>query len=613
MATSADKRTKSKTKKSSRRGFGAGSFLLSRTSRLSARITWSFRRGIASKALCTADRVEQSLHNGLAANLSEKTGFRELISAPVKKAVAVGTSKSVLFARGDGLRRAFLHTKARFFGVALFVFALYAAGIFLAKEYMGWGLGETSPMDLFTAVAILPVAFFLLFCGKPMSSFLGGSRIFRHLFIDVLGMDENAFRGDEEETAAHGGIAFVAGTLAGVMTLLFRPHTVLLALLGGMISLCIPAVPEMGLLAAVIVLPFLPLRYTAFLVAMAFAGYCLKLIRLKRVFRFGVPELFMVLTVGVCALAAQNTGDMFFLKRMLLFGCIWFLTVNLITTERLLRKYISAIVYGGVFTLAIAAGRVLLARAGLPALLSGLSLPVVMSGTVLKTYLMMMTPFALLHCTRRSGLVLSLLILVNGYLTGSVWALAGIFLGILVYAVFAHGAWVGATVTGGVAFSLAVAFAGERLGALTVGFSQTAREVASRYLWTGVGSGNGALWTAALAEGLHLDGFAASLYTRLTLEGGLLLPVLFLACAFLAGQRTFTTLRELALGQEKKRTRMCGTVIAAGVLFLLGAAVSDVWSDLRILGVFFCICPVASLAGTLFGFEPAKEEERQWL
>ena len=120
MATSADKRTKSKTKKSSRRGFGAGSFLLSRTSRLSARITWSFRRGIASKALCTADRVEQSLHNGLAANLSEKTGFRELISAPVKKAVAVGTSKSVLFARGDGLRRAFLHTKARFFGVALF-------------------------------------------------------------------------------------------------------------------------------------------------------------------------------------------------------------------------------------------------------------------------------------------------------------------------------------------------------------------------------------------------------------------------------------------------------------------------------------------------------------
>jgi len=172
---------------------------------------------------------------------------------------------------------------------------------------------------------------------------------------------------------------------------------------------------------------------------------------------------------------------------------------------------------------------------------------------------------------------------------------------------------VGAAVTGASAFSLAVAFAGDRLGGLTVGFSQTAKLLASRYLWTGVGSGNGALATAALAEGLHLGGLGASLYTRLILEGGLLLPLLLLASAFLAGQRLFTTLRDFMGGQEKKYTVLCGAVVASGVLFLLGAAVSDIWKDLRILGVFFCICPVASLTGTLFGFEPAKEEEQQWL
>ena len=613
MATSADKRTKSKTKKSSRRSHGAGSFLLSRTSRLSARCTWSLRRGIASKVFCSADRVEQSLRGGIAANISEQTGFSDSVVKPVKKAVAVGASKSVLFARGDGLRRAFLHTKARFFGIVLLVFALYSAGIFLAKEYMGWGFGTTSPMDLATAAGVLPAALFLLFSGKPMNAFLGGSRLFNHLFIGILGMDENAFRQDDEETFAHGGIAFMAGTIAGVATLIFRPHAVLLLLLGGAFCLCIPAVPEMGLLGAVILLPFMPLRYTALLTAIALLGYVFKLIRLKRVFRFGVPELFMVLTVGVCALSAQSTGDLFFLKRMLLFGCIWFLTVNLITTERLLRKYIAAIVYGGLFALAIAAGRELLAVVALPGVFASVSLPSVMSGTVLKCYLMMMTPFALLHGGRRSGITLLLLILLNGYLTGSVWVFAGIFLAILAYAVFAHGAWVGAAVTGASAFSLAVAFAGERLGGLTVGFSQTAKLLASRYLWTGVGSGNGALATAALAEGLHLDGLGASLYTRLILEGGLLLPLLLLASAFLAGQRLFTTLRDFMGGQEKKYTVLCGAVVASGVLFLLGAAVSDIWKDLRILGVFFCICPVASLTGTLFGFEPAKEEEQQWL
>jgi len=273
MATSADKRTKSKTKKSSRRSHGAGSFLLSRTSRLSARCTWSLRRGIASKVFCSADRVEQSLRGGIAANISEQTGFSDSVVKPVKKAVAVGASKSVLFARGDGLRRAFLHTKARFFGIVLLVFALYSAGIFLAKEYMGWGFGTTSPMDLATAAGVLPAALFLLFCGKPMNAFLGGSRLFNHLFIGILGMDENAFRQDDEETFAHGGIAFMAGTIAGVATLIFRPHAVLLSLLVGAFCLCIPAVPEMGLLGAVSLLTFMPVRYTALLTAIALLGY----------------------------------------------------------------------------------------------------------------------------------------------------------------------------------------------------------------------------------------------------------------------------------------------------------------------------------------------------
>lgn len=613
MATSADKRTKSKAKKNSRRSRGAGSFLLSRTSRLSARITWSFRQGLLSKVFCTADRVEDSLHGGLTTTVSETAGLRDLVVTPVKKAVAVGASRSVLFARGDGLRRAFLHTKARFFGIALLVFALYSAGIFLAKEYVGLGLGAASPMDLYTAVASLTVSIFLLFCGKPMSTFLGDSRIFSHIFIGILGMDESAFRADDEKTAAHGGIAFVVGTVAGVLTLIFHPHLILLFVLGGMFCLCIPAVPEMGLMSAVILLPFAPLRYTAFLVLMAFVGYLLKLIRLKRVLHFGAPELFLTLTVGVCALSAWNTGDLFFLKRMLLFGCIWFLTVNLITTGRLLRKYISAIVYGGLLTLTIAAGGRLLSLVELPGILGDIILPTVMGGTVLKSYLMMMTPFALMLSARRSGLALMLLILANGYFTGSLWVFAGIFLAILAYAVFAHGAWAGATITGLTAISLAVSFGGNRLGGLAVGFSDTAREIAWRYFWTGVGSGNGALNAAALAEGLRLDGNAVSLYTRLILEGGVLLLVLFLACVFLAGQRLFTTLREFMNGQEKQRTILCGTVVASAVMFLLGAAVSDVWSDLRILGVFFCICPVASLAGTLFGFEPEKEEERQWL
>jgi hypothetical protein len=206
-----------------------------------------------------------------------------------------------------------------------------------------------------------------------------------------------------------------------------------------------------------------------------------------------------------------------------------------------------------------------------------------------------------------------LLILANTYFIGSLWLAVGIFLAVLLYAVFARGAWVGTMLTGGAAFSVATVYFGDKLGSLATGFSTAARELALRYVWTGIGSGNGALATAAMAEGLYLDGNTVGFYTRLILEGGILLLFLFVFCVFLAGQRLFTTLRDIMSGQEKGRTILCGTVVASAVMFLLGVAVSDIWLDLRILGVFFCICPVASLAGTLFGYEQAKEEEWQWI
>ena len=61
MATSTEKRTKRKAERSYRRKKSSGSFLLSRISRLSAKCTWSFRRGLLSRLFCRGDKTEQSL------------------------------------------------------------------------------------------------------------------------------------------------------------------------------------------------------------------------------------------------------------------------------------------------------------------------------------------------------------------------------------------------------------------------------------------------------------------------------------------------------------------------------------------------------------------------
>ena len=614
MATSTEKRTKRKAERSYRRKKSSGSFLLSRVSRLSARCTWSFRQGLVSRLLCRGDKTEQSLRTGLAATALENIGYRDLISKPVKKAVAAGSWESVLFARADGLRRAFLHTKARFFGIALMVFAVYAAGIYIAKELMDIGFSGGTPWDLVTAGVLFPVSLYLIFCGKPMYRFLGESRIITHLLVDILGMDPAAFRGGEDRVTARGGIAFIAGAAAGLATFLVSPLRVLWMVMVALFLLCIPAVPEMGLLMAVIMLPIAPLTYTAFFAALAAFGYFLKFFRLKRTFRFGVPEVMMVLTVITFWLSGMSTGDFFWFRRMLLFGCIWFLTVNLITTERLLRKYMTAMVYGGMILLTVTLVCGISDLVELPRVLQGISLPSsLISGGELKCYMLMLVPLALMHGGRRCGFVLLLLLCGNVYLMGSLWMAAGMLLGVLLYAALGHGAWVGSAIMGGVACAVCMPLIGERLGNLACNFSATAWELVLRFPWTGVGAGNGAVMTAALAEGLHPDGFASNLYMRLLLDGGVVLLLLFAGCVFFSWQRLFTCLREYVNGEEKRRTVLCGTVIASSVLFLLSSGVISFGDDMRVLGMFFCLCPVASLTGTLYGFDRKKEALQQWI
>lgn len=609
MATPNEKRNRSRAKRGSRRRLTAGSFLLSRTSKLSARCTHAFEHGFASGLLCGAQGMENMLRTGFFSWISNKIGWKENICQPFRKAVATGAHESGFYAWAETLRHAFLHTKARFFGIAGVVFSLYTAFIFLAKQFMGWGFGAASPADLLTAAVVLFCSVFFLFFGKPLCAVLSGSNLFFRAAVGVLGIDPAAFRQDTERVSARGGLAFVAGTVLGIFTLFFRPHAVVLNLLALLFLVCIPAVPEMGLLAAVIVLPFSPLRYTALLAAVSLLGYFQKCLRLKRTLHFGIPELFMVLCVGAGALSAATTGDVYLLKRMLLFACIWFLTVNLIATERLFRSYMAAIMYGGIVTLLFTAT----ARLDMywSPYVNLYFLPDGLDGTVLKCYLMMMMPIALMHIGRRSGFSLFVLVVLNAYLTGSVWACAGVFAAFLLYLAFAKGAWFGTALTGTLTASAVGLLVGDRLGALGKGFSETAGALVKTYGFSGVGSGNSALVAAALANGLMPDGFAASLYTRLILDGGVIFLLLFVLCAFFALQRLSAAVR--AVREDRKKLALCGGVAASAVLFLIAGTVTDVWSDLRVWGVFWCLCPAASLTGTLYGFEQDKEVGMQWL
>lgn len=605
----------------SRRRSGSAGLLLSRTSKLSARCVWSFRKGIASKLFCSADRADEAFRTGLGARLLQSIGFRETVSGPFRMEIAAGARVSHLFALMERMRRAFLHMRARFFGIAGIVFALYTTGIFLTKQYVMPGIGTANPADLCTAAVTLLLSLLLLFCGRPINAFFLDSALFRKLLIGALGVCPDDLRQGKERVSARGGIAFVAGTLAGLATVWIAPHRVLLFAFAALFCLCIPASPETGLLSAVCLLPFAPLRLTGFLTLLALAGYLQKYFRLKRVFRARLPEWFMLMTVGVCGLSAVTGGDSYVFTRVLLFGCIWLLTACLLTTEALFRAYHAALVYGALPTLLLSALRLSSPIAGqlqaiLPEWAQALQLPELLfrsgfSGEVLGCYLVVLLPVVLARGKRRSSVAAICLIALNVVLLRSPWTLLGLFLAVLLYAAFAHGAPVGAALAGCVGLPTAVMLMGDRLGTVASGFSEQASLLARKYFFTGVGAGDSVLITAALANGMLPDGFVSGLYTRLVLDGGVVTLLLFVGSAFCALQRLFTCMRE-----ETDRLRMLrfGGFAAASILFLLASAVTNVWADLRIWGIFWCLCPAASVTGDLYGFQRDREaREEQWI
>lgn len=611
-----------RTRGSSRRRSGETGFLLSRTSKLSARCVASLRDGIASKVFCSADRTDEAFRNGFGARLLQSIGFRETVSGPLRMEIAAGAEKSPLFALMERVRRTFLHTRARFFGIAGVVFALYTTGIFLTKRYVLPGIGTADPSDLCTAAVTLLISLLLLFCGRPINVFCANSGLFKRIFVDTLGFCPEDLRQGTERVSAHGGIAFVVGTLLGLTTVWFAPHRVLLFLFAALFCFCIPASPETGLLTAVFLLPFAPLRVTGFLTMLASVGYLQKYFRLKRVFRARLPECLMLLTVGVCGLSALTGGDAFVFLRISLFGCLWMLATCLLTTEKLFRAYHASLIFGGIATLLLSALRLSypllsgLLPAFLPEWTLTLSLPgeLFRSGLandVLGCYLVVLLPVALARGKCRSGVATLCLIAINAVLLRSPWTLLGLFLALLLYAAFAHGAPAGAALAGCVGFPVMGFALGERLGNIASGFSAEAKLLAQKYFFTGVGSGDGALTAAALANGLLPDGFAAGLYTRLVLDGGVVTLLLFAGCAFCALQRLFTCMRKET---GRARMRRFGGIAAASVLFLFAAAVTNVWADLRILGIFWCLCPAASLTGDLYGYQREREAwEEQWI
>ncbi|MBO4366840.1 MAG: hypothetical protein J5843_04195 [Clostridia bacterium] len=574
----------------------------------SARAFWAFENGLGGRLFCGGDETEKALDETLAARAVRRFRLRERVTRPYQEVVAKGMSGSRIFAFADLFRRSFLQTRARFFGIAGLLFALYTLAGFVLQQYFSFAYSRSSVGDLIFGAVLLLSSLLLLFVGKPIGEVLSESRVFGRICIGVLGIDPGSLRVHEQDgdkggaTSSHGALAFFLGTALGVAGIFLYPHRVAVWTLQLIILLVVLAVPESGLLGAVLLLPFVPLSVTAAWACAALFSYLLKVLRLKRTFRLRVPEAMMLLTVLSVFLASRSglpagdeAGRTFAVY--LLFGVLWVLTVNLIKTGTLYRKFIACIMYGGIITLTVTAARFLLIAFRLNEWLRWIP-GETLNTEVLDIFLVVLVPLVLLHGKRWSGLTALVLVAVNAYFVQSMWVWLGILVSVLLYLMLAKRAFFESVAVGCITVPMFLIAFGNDFSTLSVRMSGSARALLGEYWLCGIGVGEGIARLGAAANGLVTDGFSAHLYARLLLEGGLIHLILFLLAALFALQYVFTAMRN---AQSKNAKTLCGGVAAALILFLACGFALDIQADIRMIGLLWCICPAASMAKELYG------------
>ncbi|MBP5230607.1 MAG: hypothetical protein ILO68_02660 [Clostridia bacterium] len=582
----------------------SGSAILARLGTWSSRVFWSFEHGLFGKLFCGGDETDRALESTLAVRAVQAAGLGDRVAKPYKKVVAEGAASSRLFAFADRFRAAFLLTRVRFFGIVGLLFSLYSLAGFFLYQYFSFSYSRTSVGDLILGAVVLAGSAFLLFVGRTTGEVLSGSRLFGRLFIGVLGIDPGSLRTNGEDAQSHGALAFVAGTALGIAGIFLYPHRIVLWSVQLILALVILAVPESGLLSAILVLPLCPTSVTASLAAATLVSYLVKLIRLKRTFRLRMPEVMMLLTVFSVFLASRggfSGGESAeTLWTCVLFGALWILSVNLIKTGTLFRKFVAALMYGGLLTLFLTGTGFLLTALHLDAWAS-LIPDTVLDRGVLEMFVVFMVPVTLLHGSRWSGMAMLTMIALNAYFLQSMWVWLGLLLAVLVWGVFARRALFASVLAGGLTVPMFIVAFGDRLAGFTVRMSAAAAALARRYWFCGHGTGRQALLEGAAAFGLVPDGFAMNLYGRLILEGGLPHLLVFLLAALFSLQYVFTAVRN---AESPNAKALCGGVAAAVVMFLLCGFVTDVGSDLRVVGIFWCLCAAASMSKSLYGRVP---------
>ncbi|MBE6545870.1 MAG: hypothetical protein E7668_00330 [Ruminococcaceae bacterium] len=516
------------------------------------------------------------------------------------------------------------------FGNLLFSFGAYTILVYFVRLFVP-GLTESGvEYAVFGAIlCILSVP--MLWSKDNVATAVGGGILTKAIFVDAFGFREEAFRLPTKKSKSGSNYMVLFGMLLGILTLFVDPLDIILVLLSIIGVSLVLSSPELGVIFALFFLPFFsffesPVIMLGMLVLMISISYFIKLLRGKRILKIELLDLAVLLFLLVLFFSGTITAggtvgyNEALISSVLMFG--YFLVVNLMRTEKWLKRCVMALVSSGTIVAVIGILQYVLGIFEVGAWLDteyfsdirGRVVSLFDNPNILAFYLVLILPFSLFTMTKANSLkkkivsgfsVLSILLCIVCTWCRGAW-LASLLCLLLFALIYSKKSLryllLACFLIPFIPIILPDSVLGRLMSIGDLADSSTmyrvytwkgTLEAIKEYFWGGIGYGPtayGEIYPRFAYAGIEAAEHSHSLFLQILLGMGIGGLLIFLAVVLLSAQMNFEYIKT---AKDRTSKLMVAASLCAVLASLFMGAFDFIWYNYRIFFLFWAILGLA--------------------
>ena len=308
------------------------------------------RCSVFGRVFSSYDTLDRKFSSGVTGRIGTGSGK---VRRTIRQNVADAMENNAVVRFSCRLRDWILSCGLRTAGLFFVIVGIYSSIMFWLGNYV-WQAQLVSSTSFVAGIAAAGLGVLLLFSDLSVGYALLHSFLIRKVLIAMLDLSGDMLEEVPKNGKQYYVFAVPLAMIFGTLFALFRPLSVLAAVLWICILLLELAVPEAGVFLSLLFIPFagfLPSGKALILVSalLPLLGYFAKIIRGNRSFRMEIQDLpILIFAVWVLASSVSFARGAFpAAVQMLLFVSFYFVVVNVIATPGWLARCRSAILFSG--------------------------------------------------------------------------------------------------------------------------------------------------------------------------------------------------------------------------------------------------------------------------